>query len=138
MESSSQEDAPKTLEELFNRILPIALRAGISIFDFWDYTLGELTLILNNYKEVEEARAKETITVSYNQAVMIAQFVGLQMNGKKIPSMEELFPTMRAEKQAAQSEEIEYKKAMLLKEQFMFYANAHNKQRRLKNGGDGL
>ena len=114
------------------------MRAGISIFDFWNYTLKELTLILNNYKEVEEQRAKEAITISYNQAVMVAQFVGLQLNGKPIPSMEELFPSLRSEQPVAQNEEIEYKKAMLLKEQFMFYANAHNKQRRLKTGGDGL
>lgn len=114
------------------------MRAGVSIFDFWNYTLGELTLILNNYKEVEEQRAKETITISYNQAVMVAQFVGLQLNGKPIPSMEELFPSLRTEQQEVKNEELEYKKAMLLKEQFMFYANAHNKQRRLKTGGDGL
>lgn len=118
--------------------MPIALRAGVNIFDFWNYTLKELTLILNNYKDSEEQRAKEQITVSYNQAVMIAQFVGLQMNGKPIPSIEKIFPSLNEAQPTQAQEDLEYKKAMLLKEQFMFYANAHNKQRRLKSGGGGL
>ncbi len=50
---------------------------------------------------------------------MVAQFVNLGLNGKPIPSYKELFPS-EAEEDKQRQEEIEYKKAMLLKEQFMF------------------
>ena len=68
---------------------------------------------------------------------MVAQFVNLGLNGKPIPSYKELFPS-EAEEDKKRQEEIEYKKAMLLKEQFMFWAEEHNKQRHKKLGGDGL
>lgn len=81
-------------------------------------TLSELTTVLDNYKEQEEQKAKEKSMVIYTQAVMISQFVNLGLNGKPIPSYKELFPNGEEEKE--NQEEIEYKKAMLLKEQFMF------------------
>ena len=52
---------------------------------------------------------------------MVAQFVNLGLNGKQIPSYSELFPsTAEIEKDEEKQKELEYKKAMLLKEQFMF------------------
>lgn len=80
-------------------------------------TLAEIIVVLQNYKEQEEQRAKEKTLICYTQAAMVAQFVNLGLNGKPIPSYNELFPS--AEAQKAQ-EDVEYKKAMLLKEQFMF------------------
>lgn len=119
--------------------MPLCLNAGITYFDFWELTLKEITIILQNYKEKEERRAKEITTIMYNGSVMVAQFVNLGLNGKQIPSYSELFPsTAEIEKDEEKQKELEYKKAMLLKEQFMFWAKEHNKQRHKKLGGDGL
>lgn len=98
-------------------------------------TLGEITLILKTFRDKEEQRAKEQTAIMYNQSVMIADFVSLRFNGKDLPSYQELFPS---EEQKEVNKEVEYKKAMLLKEQFMFYAKEHNKRRRKQMGGDGL
>lgn len=81
-------------------------------------TLSELKIVLQDYKEKEEQRAKEQSIISYTQATMVAQFVNLCLNGKPIPSYNKLFPDGETDKK--NQEEIEYKKAMLLKEQFMF------------------
>lgn len=62
-------------------------------------------------------RAKEQSIIIYNQAHMVADFVSLRLNGKPIPSYDELFSS---EVQQKEEEELAYKKAMLLKEQFMF------------------
>lgn len=97
--------------------MPIALRAGVNILDYWNLTLKEITAILNNYKEVEETRAKEQTIIMYNQAHMIADFVSLRLNGKSIPSYEELFPQQQTEETSEAQKERDYKAMMLQKEQ---------------------
>ena len=58
---------------------------------------------------------------------MIATFVLQGLNGKKMPKFEELYPDL------AQADEDNAEQAMqLYKEQFMDFANRHNK---LKHGG---
>lgn len=101
-------------------------------------TLGEITVVLNNYKEEEEKRAKETAIINYNQATMISDFVSLRLNGKPLPSYEQLFPGAKPEVDEETRKEQDYKRMMLLKEQMMFFAEKHNKERRKKLGGDGL
>lgn len=132
------ESLPKTYSELFEKLLPICLKAGLTVFEFWDLTLGEITIVLNNYKEEEEKRARETAIVSYNQATMIADFVSLRLNGKPLPSYEKLFPSAKPQIDEKTQKEQDYKRMMLLKEQMMFFAEKHNKNRRKKSGGDGL
>lgn len=95
-------------------------------------------MVLRNFEEAEKTRAKEQVTLAYNQAAMVAQFVGLSMNGKPLPKLYDLFPALRDDYAQQQADEQQYKAMMLLKEQFMSFANTHNKQRRLKAGGDGL
>jgi len=118
--------------------LPISLKAGLSIFEFWDLTLAELTIVLNNYKDEQEQKAKEKAIITYNQAVMIADFVSLRLNGKPLPSYSELFPDAKAPVDEKAQKEQDYKRMMLLKEQMMFFAKTHNANRKRKLGGDGL
>ena len=114
------------------------MRCGVGVIEYWDLTLKELNLILQNYKEIEENRAKERLVVNYNLACLTAQFVTLQFNGKPIPSFDKTFPELAESKMSQEEKDkIEYQKAMFLKEQMEFAAMAHN-AKRASNGGDGL
>ena len=43
---------PDTLTELFEKVLlPVALQCHISYFEFWEYTVGEIVLLIKNFKE---------------------------------------------------------------------------------------
>lgn len=97
--------------------MPICLRAGVSIFDFWNYTLAEITLILKDYQDREKQRAKEVSIISYNRAQMIADFVSLRLNGKTLPSYNKLFPDAENKEATQAQKERDYKAMMLQKEQ---------------------
>jgi len=114
------------------------MHCGVGVIEFWDYTLAELNLILQNYRETEEMKARERIALSYNLAHMTANFVSLSFSGKPIPSFDETFPSLKeASMTEEEKKELEYKQAMFLKEQMEFAAKAHN-AKRAKSGGDGL
>jgi len=119
--------------------MPACLRAGVSVIDFWDLTLGEMMAILRNYNEEQEDRAREQTAINYNRAVLIADFVALRFNGKPIPSFEEVFPDLPQQRMTEkEKKELEYKQAMFLKEQMEFAAKAHNAKRAAtQDGGKG-
>lgn len=131
-------DLPKTWKELFEKLLPLSLAAGVSILDYWDLTLAEIIAVLTNYRKMEEKRANETAMINYNQAVLIADFVGLRLNGKPLPSYQEIYPKAQTEEDSQAQKDRDYKAMMLQKEQWLFYAKRHNANRKKKLGGDGL
>ena len=115
------------------------MRAGVGVLEYWDLTLGEIKLVLETYRDTQQQAAEEKLSITYNQAVMIADFVNLRFNGKQLPSFNEVFPNLAQNKMSEkEKKELEYKQAMFLKEQMMFAAKQHNAKRRKNNGGDGL
>lgn len=83
-------------------------------------TLAEITQVITAYNENYKIKLQE----NYSNAVMIATFVLQGLNGKKMPKFEELYPDL------AQADDDQA--MQLYKEQFMDFANRHNK---LKHGG---
>lgn len=83
-------------------------------------TLAEITQVITAYNENYKMKLQE----NYSNAVMIATFVLQGLNGKKVPKFEELYPDL------AQADDDQA--MQLYKEQFMDFANRHNK---LKHGG---
>ena len=120
------------MTELFERLLPTALKCGIGVVEYWDLTIGEIRLIVLNYQEEQELKAKETVSVNYNLAMMVSTFVANSLNGKSNPSLPELFPDMfKSELEQIQKEKDELA-LQLYKEQMLDFANAHNKSRNAK------
>ena len=54
-----------TFTELFETLYETAIKCGISIFDFWNYTYGEIVALINAYRENQEERTKERISDNY-------------------------------------------------------------------------
>lgn len=111
-----------TLREVFEKLLPAAVQSGVDIKDFWNYTLAEIQIYINNYSEREKARARETALFSYNLAAMTASFIGKGLAGKELPDVGEIYPDLADISQKAKIEE--FKKNMLA------FTEMHNQQRR--------
>lgn len=69
---------------------------------------------------------------------MTASFVLKGLDGKQIPSIGEMFPEIFQEQDdlKKQQEDLDYKRAMLYKEQMLDFATAHNKKRHLAKEGE--
>lgn len=76
-------------------------------------TIGEILLVIKSFQKREETKAKEILATNYNSAYMIASFVGAMLNGKKIPSINELYPNQFPEEEVPVEED---KSWMLYKE----------------------
>ena len=92
-------------------------------------TIGEISLVIKSFQKREEIKAKEILATNYNSAFMIASFVGDILNGKKIPSINELYPNQFPKEEVPVEED---KSWMLYKEQMLDFAAAHNKNRQRK------
>ena len=123
------------MAELFTKLQKQTMQCGIDPISFWDYTIGELKLIVDNYVESKNNETKEKFAYSYNNACLIASFVCRGLNGEKLPPIHEIYPDMFVDEQKVDEER---QKAMLslYKEQFIDFANARNKKlREQKNEG---
>lgn len=101
--------------------LPGALQAGLSISDFWNSTLDEIECYIKAYNE----KVKSDITLSYLTAKQTAQFIGLSLNGKEIPSLYESYPSLFTAEAAAEVEAIQLE---IMKEQMLAFADGRNRQ----------
>ena len=96
-------------------MLPIAVKAGMTIPQYWDSTIGEIALYLKVFQENEEAKAKEILVSNYNIAYLTSSFVGCSLNGKPIPSIQQLFPDIfREENVEEQKKKENEEKALAL------------------------
>jgi len=94
--------------------------------DYWKMTYKEITIFI-------EEHSKYDLINNYNLAKNIAYFVNLGLNGKPIPSINEIYPGLFN----TVSKPVEDNRWMLWKERMIDYAHEYNKRRRLqqKEGG---
>lgn len=62
----------------------------MSVTEFWESTLDDIYVFMDGY----QFRNKQTVLNRYEQAKLIACFVGLSMSGKDIPDIDDLYPDM--------------------------------------------
>lgn len=108
-------------------LLPACIRYGLSVFDFWKMTLGEIQMYI-------EEKGKEVLINNYNLANLISIFVGNALNGKQNPSLETLYPQIF---HPVEDEDRTVAQNNFIKDQWKTFAEHHNKKRRKKEG-DGL
>lgn len=102
LDKSSEDSAVTTLRELLEKeLLPAAVKCGISINDFWNYSVDEIVLLIRTYNDEQKIRAKETIMNNYNISVMTASFVNKAFAGKRLPKISELYSDFKEEEDQA-------------------------------------
>ena len=111
--------------ELFNTLYETALKCDINIFDFWNYTYGEIVDLINTYRENQEQKMKERLHDNYQIALLTSIFTNRANNGKQPPTLQELYPDVFEDelpKDTIDSSWIYYK------EQMLDYAEKHNQK----------
>lgn len=109
-------------------LLPAAIRYGLSVFDFWKMTYGEIVMYI-------EEMGKKVLIDNYSLANLISAFVSNGLNGKKNPPIEELYPQIFGN--TIENEDDEMARTNFIKDQWITFAAHHNKLRKQKEG-DGL
>lgn len=114
------------MEELFKGMLPIALQSGLSVFDFWSMTYGELSDTIDAYNNNEKNRVKEAASLNYHLANLIGVSVGRLMDKKaEYPTLQGAYPGLFDDlKVEPVQQDWEVAKARLMK-----YTDAHNRKR---------
>ena len=93
--------------ELFNTLYETALKCDINIFDFWNYTYGE---ILHD---------------NYQIALLTSIFTNRANNGKQPPTLQELYPDVFEDELPKDTIDNSW---IYYKEQMLDYAEKHNQK----------
>ena len=101
--------------------MPYAIRAGVGIREFWDLTYGELSVILDVYKQQREEESQTKMYEIYTTSALVARFVNASMQGKKLPDIYEIFPSL-----PRRTQEFDWN---TYKQQFAQFAEGYNQQR---------
>lgn len=107
---------PETMSELFEKSLPAALQAGISVFDYWEMTWNEIRIVLKAYE-------KSLILQQKQRAIMDHAFIGMlgrMPDGKKV-NLYESYPKLFEEENKRQM-------SGNAKQKLLNYAMKHNKE----------
>ena len=114
------------MEELFKGMLPIALQSGLSVFDFWSMTYGELSDTIAAYNNNEKNRVREAASLNYHLANLIGISVARLMDKKaEYPTLQVAYPGLFDDLEVEDKQQNwEVAKARLMK-----YAEVHNKKR---------
>lgn len=121
-----EETPPKSFEEYIEELLKVAIQAGISYSDFWEMTVGEVTLIVEAYNKKQEEEYKIQLSLDYQLAANISYFVGRVLNGKQIPSLQKTYPSLFNEVEQKEDKSLAF---ALQKEQFLDYVYECKKMR---------
>lgn len=92
--NSIKEDKPiETITELIEDfILPSALKYGIGIEEFYEYTLGDIKLLMKAHQERQMEQLKLQAQMDYTQSITIANFVACMFSkDAQAPKFEELY-----------------------------------------------
>lgn len=119
--------------------MPLALQIGMRFDDFWDSTLEELRLRFEAYAATKKREAEENSLTLYSTARMTAEFVGLILNGKRIPSYDSMNHGRASSSTPTPGTKINKElEASKVSAYLLEYARRHNEQRhkRLESAGE--
>ena len=120
---------PQSFEEYIEELLKVAIQAGISYSDFWEMTVGEISLIVDAYNKKQVEDYKIQLSLDYQLAANISHFMGRVLNGKQIPSLQETYPSLFSDENEVEQKEDKSLAFALQKEQFLDYIYECKKMR---------
>ncbi len=112
---------------MFEQLYDACRKCGMGVFEFWDYTYGEIIEFLHNYKEKQEQTVKEQTMHTYQIALLTAVFINRANNGKQPPTLQEIYPNLFSSGELPEAIDNSW---IIQKEMMLDYAEGHNKQRK--------
>ena len=142
--NSVKEDKPiETITELIEDfILPSALKYGIGLEEFYEYTLGDVKLLMKAHQERQMEQLKLQAQMDYTQSITIANFVACMFSKEAQPpkfeelysflySKEELQEIDEAKEEAKRQKELEMQRAG-----WLAWAESFNKKQEQKENNN--
>lgn len=123
------------MEELIDKLLPLAIEAGIRSSEFFSMTLEEIEMILKSYAKKEKEREREEAGRLYMLASLIVKGTGIYHGNKyRYPKFYDLFPMFKDEETDPLKKEEQIKEESWKKDQrsMISIAEYFNKRNRLK------
>lgn len=114
-------------------MLDTALDLGISEWDYWSMTLGEVLRAIESKKRMYKLQAQEKASYDYILADMIGRSIArLYSSSAKMPSIDEMYPTLfdSEEIQAKRQEKLAELSALRFRQ---FVASHNNKLKEVAN-----
>jgi hypothetical protein len=106
-----------------------SLDFGLSEFDFWEMTPGEVVRYAESRTRVRKLEAQEKATYDYILANLIVKGVGLTLGSKgSFPSIEEAYPTLFQEEVKEVEERNKEQRMSLSALRFKQFAQSYNKK----------
>ena len=142
--NSVKEDKPiESITELIEDfILPSALKYCIGIEEFYEYTLGDVKLLMKAHQERQMEQLKLRAQMDYTQSITIANFVGCMFSkDAQPPKFEELYSFLytkeelqeidEAKEEAKRQKELEMQRAG-----WLAWAESFNKKQEQKENNN--
>lgn len=114
--------------ELFQSLKEECLLIGISHFDFWELTYGEIVELLQANNKKEKKRLQEKAVFDYNLSQLIGQNVQAMLSkDAKLPKLHEIYPSLFDEPEEKENPQPDWQQA---KQWLLKYSKAHNQKRK--------
>lgn len=110
-----------------------AIQSGVEAREFWNLTLGEIQATIDAYNRTLQFEVEVKKQTAYTTAIFTAQFVGLALSGKPLPSYEQCYGTVTPS--GLTEDQKMSKELQFYKQQWSAFAIEHNRRRKQKNGG---
>ena len=102
---------------------------GITEFDFWEMTIGEVDRAIQSKIRVRKMEAQERASYDYIQASLIIKGFSIVMGSKEqYPSIGEAYPGIMDEVQKVNEEKVQKRKEDLSVLRFKQFAQSYNKK----------
>lgn len=116
-----------TIEERAEQWLGVALDCGLSEFDFWEMTFGEVERYINSRNRVRKIEAQEKASYDYILASLIVKGVSITLGSKETyPTLNDAYPKVFDDLAEKQEEEIRNQKINLSALRFRQFAQSYN------------
>ena len=112
-----------------------SLDYGISEFEFWEMTPGEVVRLVQSRARVRRLEAQEKASYDYILANLIIKGIGMTLGSKEsFPTLEQAYPGIFDDLAEKRNEEIQKKKMDLSTLRFRQFAQSYNDKFK-KQGG---
>ena len=117
--------SPTLISSHIYKWLDNALDAGISEFDFWNMTLGELDRAIASKHRMIKAQAQEKASFDYILADLIGRSVArVHSSANTMPEISEVYPSLFDSKEIEEVRQEQKDKLSALR--FELFAKSHN------------
>ena len=126
-DGAEKSPSPFFFSNVVYKWLDSALDYGISEYDFWNFTLAELTRLIESKKRTQKREARDKANFDYVLADMVGRSISrLYSSSAHMPSIEEVYPSLFDSQEIQEAKQ--QKKDELSALRFKQFVNSHNKK----------